>query len=195
MNNIFGFAFHSPLIITTLVPPKEYAPVLLISDSVSDIKRDLSQGVAKSQGKPLVILAGSLTILHGFLKEFMEDKIENPVKVLLFDFPGLLVPFNLPCVEWLDCDNQSGGAWQITKLFCPTNFWQKLNDLSFLDKETAEALTQVTRYKPKERSLEIEEILNYLPEHYKDLLKQEEEKVKVKAAKKATKKKESAQEL
>lgn len=103
VKRVYGLAFHSPLIIRTLIPPTKYSVVLLIDDVPASMRKAIEQGVktANSQ-KPMLVLAGSLANLQFFLREYGEIKI--PYKVILFDFPGLLTPFNLPSVEWLDCD-------------------------------------------------------------------------------------------
>ena len=167
-HRIYGMAFHSPLIIHSLIPPRDYVRALLLSDSVSEIKREIDLAVKASRNRPIVVLAGSLPILHVFLTESF-PKIENPVKILLFDFPGLIIPFVMPGVKWIDCDLQSGGAWQITKLR-PESFTELLTALPPIDKKVAETLLKATRYMPEERVPELERVAKHLPETYKSLI-------------------------
>jgi hypothetical protein len=187
MNKIYGLVYHSPLIIHHLIPPKDYTRVLLISDNASDVRRDIDSAVKLGRKKPLVVLAGSLSILQLFLHEFNAGKIESPVKVILFDFPGLLIPFDTPCVKWLDSDYQSGGAWQITK-FRPETFLDLLSALKPLEKKTIEELLKMNRHVAKECVSEIEKIAKFLPETYKDLLPPEEVKNTQKQTKQKAKK-------
>ena len=186
MSKIFGLAFHSPLIIHSLVPPRDYGRALLVTDSPTEIKKEVDTAVKSSRKRPIVMLAGSLSILQSFLKEYVAGKHSDVQwKIVLFDFPGLLVPFDLPSVKWLDCDNQSGGAWQITKLK-PDSFAELLGTLKPLDKKTAEDLLKVTRHIPTEKIQEIESILKSLPQTYRDLIPAEETKRSQKKVKKQT---------
>jgi hypothetical protein len=185
MSKIFGMAFHSPLIIHSLIPPKDYGRTLLISESYSDIKREVESSIKAARKRPIVAIAGSLAILQVFLKDFLASKHDVQWKVILFDFPGLLVPFDIPSVRWLDCDNQSGGAWQITKLR-PEAFCDILATLKPLDRKTAEELLKVARHVPNDRIPEIERIAKSLPASYKDLIPPEETKRQQKKQKKTT---------
>jgi len=166
---IYGVGFHSPLIIYSLIPTQQYAPVLLISQSPADIKAEITEAkkLAKGKARPLVILAVGLNALKVFLKNHHDELIDY--KVLLFDFPSLLLPFHHPTLQWLDCDHQAGGAWQITKLQ-PEALEEYLHLLSFFGDDGLELVTRMTRFVPEDRVSEIEKFSLHLPNTYKELL-------------------------
>ena len=167
MPQIYGYAFHSPLILINLVPLRDHVPIYLESRWVaSDLHKNVSPLLAMSEGKTLVILAGSLSMLQSFLKTFPNAA---PLKVVLFEFPGLLNPFRDPLLEWIDCDHQVGGAWQTSKTKL-SSFETLLRELTPLDDEGKELIFRMTRFVSRDRISEIEKFHDYMPANYKELI-------------------------
>jgi len=170
MTQIYGYAFHSPLVLMNLVPLK-YNPVYLDSKwVVSELKKNVEPVLTRSK-KTSVILAGSLRVLQMFVRAYPD----SPVKVILFDFPGLIHPFLDPCIEWIDCDHQAGGAWQITKTKL-NSFEGLLNDLEVLGVEGKDLIERMGRFIPKDRTNDIEKFAEFMPANYKELLEHSKEK-------------------
>ena len=171
MKQIYGYAFHSPLVLVNLVPLK-YAPVFLDSTwVVSDLKRNVDPALKKVGRKTVVLLAGSLRVLKMFVRAYPD----TPVKVILFDFPGLIHPFLDPCLEWIDCDHQAGGAWQLTKTKL-SNFEGLIDNLEVLGDEGKDFIERAERFVPKDKTNDIEKFAEYMPATYKELLEHTEEK-------------------
>ena len=164
----YGFAFITPLIIRSLVPPKKFYPVLLVTDNAKQIKEQVESAKNQQGGnrKP-VILAGSIEILQTYLKQYPTAK---DARVILFDFPGLLIPFFGKHLKWLDCDHQAGGSWQIAR-FSPEAFEALIEELSSLDQKGREFFLGIKRFVPNDQRIsEIEKFTEFLPKTYKDLL-------------------------
>jgi len=71
MPQIYGYSFHSPLIIAQLVPLRDHVPIYLESRWIaSDLFKNVSPMLQDCENKTLVILAGSLNQLQAFLKTF-----------------------------------------------------------------------------------------------------------------------------
>jgi len=163
MKQIYGYAFHSPLIIINLVPHKEYIPIYLDAKWLnSDVKKNVTPLL--SENKQIVFLA-SLPILQVALKLFPDI---TP-KVILFEFPGLINPFKDPLIEWIDCDHQTGGAWQTMKSKLES-FETILRELSPLDEQGRELIARMQRFITPDRISEIEGFQEYMPSSYKDLV-------------------------
>lgn len=196
---IYGIAYHSPLVIYNLISPRKHYGILLLDENTKRIKEDFENQKrhSHSANKMPVILAGSLDILHTFLKLYPD--LVN-VKVILFDFPGLLIPFFGKFISWLDCDHQAGGSWQIAKLK-PEMVDSLLNKLNILSKEGREFLLDMKRCSFDANKVnEIEKFAEYLPKVYKDLLaayteKENQVKSLNKLAKDERRKKESLKSL
>lgn len=167
MAQIYGFAYHSPLFLVNLTPRLQYAPLYLEAKWTDrDLVRNVSPMIATiPTGRMPVVVAGSLTALKAFLKGF-----PNMVcKVVLCDFPGLLNPFKDPMLEWLDCDHQSAGAWQILKLKYES-FTEMLNNLAPLGEEGRDLITRMVRWQSRDRVSEIEKFNESLPTSYKAMV-------------------------
>lgn len=190
----YGFAYHSPLILWQLLPPKKYFPVLLANDSPSQIKDDVKAHQEKYDSKRMpVILAGSLPILQGFIKAFPKMQC----KVLLFDCPSFLLPFFGPQLKWLDCDHQAGGAWQIAKVK-PEEFSRLLEHLHPLSDSGRKFFSDMRRFLPTDKINEVELFAKNIPKYYRDLLAkmpEEHNKSPLKTSKDAKKSKESLTNL
>ena len=167
MIQAYGLAFHSPLIIFNLIPLDKYFPILLVDESKQSIKREFDARIKKNkEGKNPIVLANSLSILQNFVSEYPTLK---GVKVILFDFPGLLTPFTQTFIKWLDCNNQPGGAWQLTKLKLEL-FSELLSELDELDVANKALLANMTRFVPKNRKNDIEDVAEHLSKNYRDLI-------------------------
>lgn len=167
MVQIYGYAFHSPLILINLVPLHGHVPIYLESRWVaSDLQKNVSPMLENTEGKTIVVLAGSLPMLQSFLKTFPDA---SPLKIILFEFPGLLTPFRDPLIEWIDCDHQVGGAWQITKSKL-ASFELLLKDLSPLDEDGKNLIFRMTRFVSRDRISEIEKFHDYMPANYKEMI-------------------------
>lgn len=170
---IFGLTFHSPLGIK-LLTPANYSPIYVAHDwAGSHFRKNLDPTVRQvmASSKTPVVLAGNLTVLQQFLREYPEVQ---KLKVILFDFPGVVVPFEDPAIEWLDCDHQAGGAWQTSKIK-PERFDQDLERLSVLGPKGRDLLSRMKRFCPRDsRVSEIEHFAEMfaegLPKDYKELL-------------------------
>jgi len=168
MSQILGYAFHSPLILRQLVPLRDHIPIYLEARWVaSDLFKNVSPMLENAEGNTLVILAGSLTQLQAFLKTFPD--IKYPMKVVLFDFPGLLNPFKDKEIDWIDCDHQVGGAWQITKSKL-SSFETLIRDQTPLDEKGKDLIFRMTRFVTRDRISEIEKFHEFMPNNYKELL-------------------------
>lgn len=163
----YGFAFITPLIVRSLVPPKRFYPILLTVDNAKQIKEAVESAKNHCGGfrKP-VVLAGSIDILQTYLKQYPAAD----ARVLLFDFPGLLNPFYGKHLKWLDCDHQAGGSWQIAR-FSPEAFESLMTVLCPLDQKGREFFLSIKRIVPNDKRLtDIEGFTEALPKTYKDLL-------------------------
>ncbi len=170
MPQIYGYAFHSPLILRNLVPVKEYLDIYLDAKWLtSEMHKNVSPLIAKDRDKTLVILAGSLTILQAFFTSFAD--LDRKIKVILFDFPGLLNPFEDPLLKWIDCDHQAGGAWQITKTNL-SSFENLLTAQKCIDAAGKDLIFRMRRFITPDRISEIESISAYIPNNYKDIVDQ-----------------------
>ena len=168
MAQILGYAFHSALILRQLVPLKDHIPIYLESRwQGSDLYRNVSPLLENSGNKTLVILAGSLVMLQSFIKTFPD--IKNPIKVVLFEFPGLINPFKDKEIQWVDCDHQVGGAWQTTKSKL-SSFEILIRDLTPLNDEGKNLINRMTRFVPRDQIAEIEKFHDYMPSNYKELI-------------------------
>ena len=97
MPQIYGYAYHSPLILRNLVPLRDHLPIYLEARWVaSDLYKNVNPLIqdCSSPDKTLVILAGSLPILQSFLKTFPD--LKQKMKIVLFEFPGFVNPFKDP---------------------------------------------------------------------------------------------------
>lgn len=168
MSQIYGYAFHSPLILRNLIPLRDHVPIYLESRWVAgELVKNVSPMLQDCENKTLVILAGSLPILQSFLKTFPD--IKQPMKVVLFEFPGLINPFRDEIIQWIDCDHQVGGAWQITKTKL-SSFETLIRNQSPLDKDGRDLIFRMTRFVTKDRISEIEKFHDYMPTNYKELI-------------------------
>jgi len=161
---VYGIAYHSPIILWQLILPRKYNAVLLVNVQAAQIKEDVNNQLAKRDTKTCVILAGSLDIAQLFLKLF--PKLD--CKLLLFDCPGLLNPFVGPSIRWLDCDHQAGGAWQIAKIK-PEDFSDLLNDLTLITTAGRQFVLSMTR-QGSDKLEDIKKFADSIPKYYKDLL-------------------------
>jgi len=168
MAQILGYAFHSPLIIRQLVPLRDHFPIYLEARWVaSDLYKNVNPLLQECGNKTIVVLAGSLTILQSFLKTFPD--LKQPIKVILFDFPGLLNPFKDTLIEWIDCDHQAGGAWQTNKSKL-SSFESLIADQAPLDDEGKNLIFRMTRFVSRDRIAEIEQFHAYMPSNYKEMI-------------------------
>ncbi len=169
MPQIYGYAFHSPIIISNLVPLRDHIPIYLDSRWLaSDIFKNVNPVVADIHAsKILVVLAGSLPVLQSFLKRFSD--IKNPLKVVLFENPGFVHPFRDPLLTWVDCDHQAGGAWQITKTKL-TTFEALIESQDVLTSDGKDLIFRMQRVPLKDKISDIEAFQDYMPSTYKDLL-------------------------
>jgi len=167
MVQILGYAFHSPLIIANLVMVRDHLPIYLESRWVaSELYKNVSPQLENAKGKTVVVLAGSLPMLQSFLKTFPDVA---PLKVILFEFPGLLNPFRDPHIDWIDCDHQVGGAWQITKSKL-SSFEVLLREQEPLNEEGKDLIFRMTRFVSRDRISEIEKFHDYMPANYKEMI-------------------------
>jgi len=167
MAQIYGYAFHSPLILQNLIPLRDHLPIYLESRWVaSDMYRNVSPQLENAKGKTVVVLAGSLPMLQSFLKTFPDVA---PLKVILFEFPGLLTLFRDPHIDWIDCDHQVGGAWQITKSKL-SSFEALLREQEPLNEEGKDLIFRMTRFVSRDRISEIEKFHDYMPANYKEMI-------------------------
>lgn len=168
MVQIYGYAFHSPLILQNLIPLRDHTPIYLESRWLaSDLYKNVSPLIQDVRDKTLVILAGSLPILQSFLKTFPD--IKQDVKVILFDFPGLINPFRDSLIEWIDCDHQVGGAWQITKTKL-SSFESLIKKQVPLDDVGKSLIFRMQRFVTQDRISEIEKFHEYMPTNYKEMI-------------------------
>lgn len=168
MAQIYGYAFHSPLILQNLIPLRDHVPIYLESRWVaSDLYKNVSPLLQDAENRTLVVLAGSLPILQSFLKTFPD--LKQVIKVVLFEFPGLLNPFRDPLIQWIDCDHQVGGAWQITKSKL-SSFESLIREQDPLDDEGKALIFRMTRFVSPDRISEIEKFHEYMPSNYKEML-------------------------
>jgi hypothetical protein len=165
---IYGLVYHSPLIIRTLVPYLEYNPIYLEAKWTQfEMQKYVKLNLDQSTKMPL-ILAGSITILQQYIKAF-PDRV---CKVILFDCPNMLNPYLHPLLEWLDCDHQSGGAWQIAKIKYEL-FEEMLRLLQPISEEGKNLISSIVRFIPREKN-EIERV-EKIPANYKELVDSDEE--------------------
>jgi hypothetical protein len=156
-----------------MLVPSTYHAVYISHDwGGSNFRKNLDPTVkqAFSCSKTLILLAGNLTVLQQFLREYPDCE---RFKVLLFDFPGVMVPFEDPLIEWLDCDHQAGGAWQTAKIKME-RFATDLENLSPLSAQGKDLIGRMKRFCPREsRVSEIEAFTEMfaegLPKDYRDL--------------------------
>jgi len=168
MPQIYGYAYHSPLILRNLIPARNHVPVYLEARWVaSDLYKNVNPLLQECDNKSIVVLAGSLTILQSFLKTFPD--IKQPIKVILFDFPGFLNPFKDALIEWIDCDHQAGGAWQTNKIKL-SSFESLIVDQAPLDEEGKNLIFRMTRFVSRDRIAEIEQFQAYMPSNYKEMI-------------------------
>lgn len=161
---LYGIAYSSPILIWQLVSQRKYNPIMLVNNSIGQLKQEAETQMKKSQKLP-VILAGSLDIAHAFLKTFPKQEC----KIVLFDCPGLLNPCVGPLMRWLDCDHQAAGAWQVAKIK-PEDFMDILDALPPLTVEGKKFLMSMQRHGNKDRLEEIRKFSESIPKYYKDLL-------------------------
>ena len=172
---VFGIAFHSPLLIFNLIPPEKFHPILLVSENRKEIREQINGRMSENtDGKTFIVLAGSLVILQQFLEEY---NFKSGLKILLFDFPGLILPFNNSMIRWLDCDYQNGGAWQVTKLM-PEDFAETLLFLDDFDEPSRKVIMDMKRFVPQNRKAELEQIADSLSKSYKEFIVKEAENQK-----------------
>lgn len=169
MAQIYGYAFHSPLILRQLVPLRDHVPIYLEARWVaSDLYKNVNPLIQEcSSDKTLVLLAGSLTILQSFLKTFPD--LKQTLKVVLFEFPGFLNPFKDPLIDWIDCDHQVGGAWQTTKSKL-SSFETLIREQAPLDAEGKDLICRMVRFVSRDRIAEIEKFHDYMPSNYKEMV-------------------------
>jgi len=170
---MYGLSFHSPLAIKLLVPMNYYAVYLAHDWGGSNFKKNLEPTLQKAlhSKKTILLLCGNLTVLQQFLRDYPDIP---PYKVILFDFPGVMVPFEDPLIEWLDCDHQAGGAWQTSKIKTE-KFDEDLENLKFLGPDGKDLIGRMKRFCPRDsRVNEIDHFAEMfsegLPKDYKDLL-------------------------
>lgn len=170
---IFGLSFHSPLGIKLLIP-SSYYPIYVAHDWAGNNFRknlDVTVKQAAASSKTPIVLAGNLTVLQQFLREYPDLP---SLKVILFDFPGVVVPFEDSLIEWLDCDHQAGGAWQTSKIKTE-RFEHDVERLKPLGAKGRDLIARMKRFCPRDsRVSEIEAFAEMfaegLPKDYKDLL-------------------------
>lgn len=169
MAQIYGYAFHSPLILINLVPLRDHTPIYLEARWVaSDLYKNVNPIIQDcSLDKTLVILAGSITILQSFLKTFPD--LKHKLKIVIFEFPGLVNPFKDDLIQWIDCDHQVGGAWQTTKSKL-SSFDTLIKEQSPLDDEGKDLIFRMVRFVSRERISEIEKFHEYMPSNYKEMI-------------------------
>jgi hypothetical protein len=168
MVQIYGYAFHSPLIIRGLVPLRGYFPIYLEARWVaSDMQRNVGPLLKECEGKTIVLLAGSLSMLQAFLQTYPD--LKQKLKVILFDFPGFLNPFKDDLITWVDCDHQAGGAWQTTKSKL-SSFERLVNAQHPLDAAGRDLIMRMTRFVSRDRIAEIEKFHDCMPASYKELV-------------------------
>lgn len=184
---IYGVAYQSPAILYYLVSAKKYFPVMV--QDVAQVRSDLKTQLQKNTLKKLpVIIAGNLTVAQAFVKQYPDLNC----KLVMFDYPSLLLPKLGPQICWLDCDHQPGGAWQISKLM-PEEFNNLLDKLAPLSEAGRKFLLAMVKLMPVDRTNEIEAFATHLPKSYKDLLASpgDGQKSPLKLAKEGKKSKES----
>lgn len=170
---LYGLSFHSPLAIKLLVPTQYQAVYLAHDWSGANLKKNVEPTVQKAlqSKRPMLLLCGNLTVLQQFIRDYPDLP---QYKVLLFDFPGVIVPFEDPLIDWLDCDHQAGGAWQTSKIKTE-RFGEDLEKLSFLGPDGKNLVSRMKRFCPRDsRVSEIDHFAEMfsegLPKDYKDLL-------------------------
>ena len=187
---IYGLTYHSPLIIRTLVPFLEYNPIYLEAKwSNSEMQKYVKLTLDQSANKIPLILAGNLTILQQFFKAFPE----TICKVILFDYPNFLNPYIHPLLEWLDCDHQSGGAWQIAKVKYEL-FDEMLKLLAPISEEGKNLVMNMVRFTTRDRVNEIENV-DKIPANYKELVDTDDEAYKEETVKDSSWKKKTLAQL
>ena len=174
MIQINGFVYHSPLIIRCLIPTVAYAPIYLeLKWTASDMKSVGHLIDDAKHNNNTIVLMGSLSSLQLFFDVYPD--ITARVKVLLFDAPGLVNPAAHPLLNWVDSDLQSGGAWQIVKVKYDT-IVELLDRQAALDESGREFLKSMYRFLSPDRTNEIEKFAENMPDSYKDLVKQMQDK-------------------
>lgn len=174
MIQINGFVYHSPLIIRCLIPTVSYTPIYLeLKWTASDMKSVCHLIDDAKYNNSTIVLMGSLTSLHTFFDVYPD--ITAKIKVLLFDAPGLVNPAAHPLLHWVDSDLQSGGAWQIAKIKYDT-IVDLLDRQVVLDGDGRDFLKSMYRFLPPDRTNEIEKFAENMPDSYKDLVKQLQDK-------------------
>lgn len=167
---IYGLTYHSPLLIRTLVPYLEYNPIYLEARWTNlEMQKFVKFNLDQTVNKIPLILAGSLTILQQFIKAFPDQNC----KVILFDYPNLINPYLHPLLEWLDCDHQSGGAWQIAKVKYEL-FEEMLKLLAPISEEGKNLVLSMVRFTARDRINEIEQYVEKIPQNYKELVEDED---------------------
>jgi hypothetical protein len=163
---IYGVAYNSTIILQQLVSARKYNPIgLHVTMSNSQIKHEVEDKLKKSRNTP-VILAGSLQVARTFLRSFPELEC----KLVLCECPPFLDPPASPTLQWLDCDLQSAGAWQVAKIK-PEDFMDLLDLLEPLSTEGKEYISSV-RYIDEEdgRIEKLQKFGESIPKYYKDTI-------------------------
>jgi len=190
---VYGICYNPALIVYNLVSPKKHHALFLTDSYHQTLKEEVKSYLAENHlNKTLVVMACGLEIAQQFLKLFPD----LPHKLVLFDYPGSLVPFLSPMIQWLDCDHQLGGAWQIAKIKYE-EFNELLDRLPVLSDSSKSYLLQMKRLVPADKSNEIEAFSSNLPKNIKEILATQNDSTKspIKLAKESRKGKETLKSL
>ena len=176
MIQLNGFVYHSPLIIRCLIPTTHYTPIYLeLKWTASDMK-SIGHLIEEAKYKNnTIVLLGSLTSIQTFFGVYPKLHEKIKIKLFLFDAAGLLNPAVHPLLNWVDSDLQMGGAWQISKIKYDT-IVEMLDRQVPLDADGYQFVFTMRRFLPPDHVNEIEAFSENMPESYKDLVKQMQDK-------------------
>jgi hypothetical protein len=193
-HEILGVAYNSTVILQQLVSTRKYNPIALHATfSPGQIKTEVENKLKQSKNTP-VVLAGNLDIARTFLKAFPKQEC----KMVLCECPPFLNPPYSPTLQWLDCDLQSAGAWQVAKIK-PEDFMDLLDTLKSLSKDGKEYLFSVQYIDDEKKKIEaLQKFGESIPKYYKDTiaaLEPEQNKSPLKVIKESRKTKETLKSL
>jgi hypothetical protein len=163
---IYGIAYNSTVILQQLVSARKYTPIgLHVTMASAQIKSEVEDKIKRNKNLP-VVLAGSLQVARTFLRNFPTLEC----KLILCECPPFLDPPACPVLQWLDCDLQAAGAWQVAKIK-PEDFMDLLDVLNPLSTAGKEYIASV-RYIDEDRG-RIEKLQKFgesIPKYYKDTI-------------------------
>jgi len=163
---IYGVAYNSTIILQQLISPRRYNPIALHATySHAQVKAEVERTLGESRCVP-VVLAGNLYLARTFVRLFAHVK----AKLVLCECPPFLNPPCSDVLQWLDCDLQAAGAWQVAKIK-PEDFMEMLDKLEVLGDRGKQYLAAVRYVDDDDERLDLLHKFSVsIPKYYKDAI-------------------------